>query len=473
MKRRREAKGLQSIDWVTFSLFLSLVGVGWLMIYAVGFGEEGYPDTFVDFIKSTAIGKQTIWIGISLAALILIMVIDHKIWSTFAYPIYGIALILLASVLIFGVTIKNATSWFFIGGFSFQPSEFAKFATCLAMASFLSSYNTDLRVFRYQSIAFGIFLMPIFLILLQPDAGSALVFLSFLIVLFREGLSANFYIIILSTIALFIVGVIFNPLHVILTLLSFGLIGFIFNLKNHILYWLGALAILSTASVFAIYNGYIIYAILANVFALLGMGYVLYQKRKIRIVSMTLSALFVGSVFVYSASYVFNNVLKPHQQDRINVWLRPELCDPQGSLYNLIRSKMAIASGGFQGKGFLNGVMTKLNYVPEQTTDFIFCTVGEEQGFIGSFAIIALFLLLLLRITILAERQRNSFTRHYAYGLAGILFIHFLINIGMTMGLMPIIGIPLPFISKGGSSLLMFTIMIAVLLKLDSHRFSS
>ena len=473
MKRRREAKGLQSIDWMSFSLFLSLVSVGWLMIFAVGYGEAGYPTAFVDFIKHTAIGKQTIWIGISMAALILIMVIDHKVWSTLAYPIYGIALILLIAVLIFGVTIKNATSWFFIGGFSFQPSEFAKFATCLALASFLSSYNTDLRVFRFQSIAFGIFMIPVFLILLQPDAGSALIFLSFLIVLFREGLSANFYIIILSTIALFIVGVIFNPLYVIITLLSLGLLTFIFNLKNNVLYWLGTMAILSTTSIFAIYNGHIFYAILANVIALLGMSYVLYQKRKIRVVAIMLSALLAGSTFVYSASYVFNNVLKPHQRDRINVWLRPQLCDPQGSLYNLIRSKMAIASGGFQGKGFLNGVMTKLNYVPEQTTDFIFCTVGEEQGFIGSFAIITLFLLLLIRITILAERQRNTFARHYAYGLAGILFFHFLINIGMTMGLMPIIGIPLPFISKGGSSLLMFTIMIAVLLKLDSHRFSS
>lgn len=200
------------------------------------------------------------------------------------------------------------------------------------------------------------------------------------------------------------------------------------------------------------------------------MLYLLYRNRKGRLVSQVSALLVIGSVVTFSASYFFNNILERHQQDRINVWLRPSICDPQGALYNVLQSKMSIGSGGFRGKGFLQGNMTKLNYVPEQSTDFIFCTIGEEQGFIGSLSIIALFLLLILRIVSIAERQRSEFSRFYAYGVAGILFIHVFVNIGMTMGLVPIIGIPLPFISYGGSSILGFTLMIGVLLRLDSKR---
>jgi len=211
---------------------------------------------------------------------------------------------------------------------------------------------------------------------------------------------------------------------------------------------------------------------LAGLFVIFStLAYLLWSDRKQRLVSVFYSFLLIGSILSYSSNYAFNNVLQSHQQDRINVWLNPSKCDPRGSLYNVLQSKMAIGSGGIQGKGFLQGVMTKLDYVPEQSTDFIFCTIGEEQGFLGSMSIMLLFLMLLFRLLIIAERQRSVFSRYYCYGIAGIIFIHFFINIGMTMGLVPIIGIPLPFVSKGGSSLLMFTIMISIVLKLDSNRY--
>jgi len=281
--------------------------------------------------------------------------------------------------------VSGATSWFSIGGFSLQPSEFAKFTTALAMASYLSSYNANLRIFKSQVIAFGLIAVPIVLILMQPDAGSAIVFTSFLILFYRLG-----------------------------------------NLWR---------------------NG-----------------------RK-ELVKFLLPLIIFGGAFAYGANFAFNNILKPHQQSRINVWLNPSKA-PSDAIYNLRQSKLTIGSGELSGKGFLQGTRTKLDFVPEQSTDFIFCTIGEEQGFVGVFGIIALYLLFLYRITVIAERQRSDFSRNYAYGVAGILFFHFFINIGMTMGLVMIIGIPLPFISYGGSSLLAFSLMIGVLLKLDSNRFS-
>lgn len=467
---RRKVVGFRSMDWATFSLYLSLVAVGWLMIFTVGYGD-GYAGGLGNFLSSTA-GKQTIWIGISLAVFsIIYFLIDWKLWQTIAYLIYAISIVLLIAVLFFGNTIKGATSWFAIGGFSFQPSEIAKFGTCLAMASFLSSYNTTLRETNHQIMAFGLFVLPIGLIMLQPDAGSALVFLSFLLVLFREGLSANYFIVGGIVAILFLLGLVYDPKVIILGLMLILALILAFNFPARV-YWVGGVLLAGIGIVYAAQTeDYGIYALLGSLGGLLVLAFLLWQRQKRRVVGFILTILVLGSSISIVANYGFNNVLKPHQQDRINVWLRPELCDPRGSLYNVIQSKMAISSGGLQGKGFLKGTMTKFNYVPEQSTDFIFCTVGEEQGFIGSFGIIVLFLLLLVRITLLAERQRTVFARTYGYCVAGILFVHFFINIGMTMGLMPIIGIPLPFISKGGSSLVGFTIMLAVLLRLDSSRY--
>lgn len=454
---------------MTFSLFLSLVGIGWLMIYTVGFGDD-YQEGINHFLFHTDVGKQTLWIGICLLVFVFIFVIDRKFWQTFAYPIYGISLLLLVAVLFLGKEIKGATSWFIFGGFSFQPSELAKFATNIALAAYLSSYSTNLKHFRHQLVSVSLLMAPLFLILLQPDAGSALVFLSFFILLFREGFPANYFIFGFSGITLLLLGFLFKAPALITWLIILAMLPFLIN-KEKKGYWLMGWSALLVGSFFLFREKFqwIILGALGLLWVVLAGLHLV--KKDARMVILTSSGLALSSLLVIVSGFAFNNVLKPHQQDRINVWLNPGKCDPQGSLYNVLQSKIAIGSGGLNGKGFLQGSLTKGNFVPEQSTDFIFCTIGEEQGFIGSFAIIMLFLLLLLRIVTIAERQRSNFSRAYAYGVAGILFIHVFINIGMTMGLMPIIGIPLPFISKGGSSLFGFTILLSLLLKLDQHRY--
>ena len=465
----RKESGLKSIDWTTFSIFLGLVAVGWLMIFSVGY-EEGIYDGFSSYL-STPSGKQTIWIAISFSIFFLFFFIDWKFWQTFAYLIYALSMISLVAVLFLGNTINGATSWFVFGGFSLQPSELAKFATCLAMASYLSSYSTNLRDLRSQIITMGLFAVPMVLILLQPDAGSALVFLSFLILLYREGLSANYYIIGVYVTTILILGLVFNPIFILTGLLLLALFVLTMNLPQQRMYWFVAALVFAFGIGYGIREGLAMEMLYISIGGFGAMAIFQLMRNKARLVGLLSFFLVVGSGLAFVSNYAFNNILGSHQRDRINVWLQPDKCDPKGSLYNLMQSKLAISSGGLQGKGFMEGNMTKLNYVPEQFTDFIFCTIGEEQGFIGSIGIIGLFILLLIRVTIVAERQRSSFARQYAYGVAGILFVHFFINIGMTMGLMPIIGIPLPFISKGGSSLLGFSIMISVLLKLDSNRY--
>lgn len=457
----------RGLDWTTFSLYLCLVLVGWLMIFTVGY-EEGYHG-INDFL-SRPIGKQTIWIGLSFLAMFLLYFIDWKFFQTFSYLFYIIGLVLLFLVLIFGKKINNATSWFIIAGISFQPSELAKLGTCLALSSYLSSFSTSMQVFKHQVIAVGLFIAPMLLILLQPDAGSALVFTSFMIVLYRAGLSANIYIIGAFVGTVFILSLMFPALNIVLGLILLMIAGLALGFKKLRNPLLIALAIIA-GTIYLATLGFVQYALFIALFAFAGYSWLEWQNRKERLVMVLTGSLLAGSALVFTASYAFNNLLEKHQQERINVWLNPEKSDPRGALYNLNQSKMAIGSGGAQGKGFLKGVMTKLEYVPEQFTDFIFCTIGEEQGFAGSFSIMVLFFLLLYRLVMIAERQRSNFSRFYCYGIAGILFIHFFINIGMTMGLMPIIGIPLPFISKGGSSLLIFSLMIGLVLKLDSNRF--
>ncbi len=473
----------KKIDLVTFGLYLGLVAIGWLMIYTVGY-KEGYQENFFN----TPIGSQTIWIGICLTLFAFIQLIDWKFWQTMAFPTYIVAMLLLAGLLVFGVTIKGATSWYRFGSFTFQPSEIAKFGTCLAVAALLGRYNADLRRIKWVAYTVGLFTLPMLLILMQPDAGSALVFVSFLIVMYRAGWAPAIYVFGFYSAALLILGFVYDPIYIIQTLIMLATFVVVYHFKPK-LYWRTGMIAYAMGVLYLYYllpdlpeiNGEpqgkdltdAYYFLGGTVVVLLGVAYTLWsnkKERKAQLVNLLVMAVMWGSVVAVGASYIFNDVLKPHQQDRINVWLQPSETDRQGSAYNLINSQMAISSGGLQGKGFLNGNMTKLNYVPEQTTDFIFCTIGEEQGFIGSLGIILLFLLLLFRITLIAERQRNNFIRYYAYGVAGIIFIHFFINIGMTMGVMPIIGIPLPFISKGGSSLLGFTIMLAVLLKMDNSR---
>lgn len=465
--RGKHTKGRRRIDVITFSIYLGLVAIGWLMIYSVGYHEDqGLP------FLATSAGKQALWIGISLFMFVSVSLIDWKFWRTFAYPIYAVSIALLLGVLLFGVTIKGAQSWFVFGGLSFQPSELAKFGTALAVAGFLSTYSTDLRLLKHQFTSVLLFIIPMALILLQPDAGSALVFFSFFLVLYRAGLNAHYYLIGLFISSVFILDLIFGPAQVTLMLLLVCLTVMAYHFNGQKRWWtLGGIAA-STLALYLARQGFL-KEVLIGYGALFAAGALAMSRKKksarwARLLSVTLVS---GAVIAYASTYAFDNLLQSHQQDRLNVWLKPSSCDPRGSLYNVLQSKMAIGSGGLDGKGFREGTMTKLNYVPEQSTDFIFCTIGEEQGFIGTLGLVTLFFLLLYRITVLAERQRSSFSRYYAYSVAGILFVHFFINIGMTMGLMPIIGIPLPFLSKGGSSLLGFTVMIAVLLKLDRNRY--
>jgi len=446
------------------------VGIGLMMIYAVGHGKDDYSNIEVFF--DTAVGKQAIWISISVVAFLIIFLIDWKFWQTFANLIYLFSMLSLVAVLLFGKTIKGATSWFDFGGFTVQPSELAKFATCVALASYLSRFGANLKYFKSQISAIALFAAPILLILLQPDAGSALVFLSFFILLYREGFPPLFFIVASSIMGLLLLGFVNEPLDVILWLLVLANSVYVFNF-NKKRFWVIIPLLALSAYFFGMKKGAFEIMFYGNIGLLVLLSGFHWVKKKQRLTQIMLLSLSLGSGLVYLSNFAFNHFLEAHQQERIKVWLKPDECDPQEAAYNLVHSKMAIGSGGWGGKGFLKGNLTQGQFVPEQATDFIFCTVGEEQGFIGSVSVIAFYLLLLVRISFLAERQRSDFSRRYAYGVAGIIFIHVLINIGMTMGLMPIIGIPLPLISKGGSALVGFTVMIALLLKLDSKRYAS
>lgn len=464
---RRSRIASKSIDWIALTVFFSLLIIGWLMLYAAVYDETN-PYAYFDF--STSIGKQTIWLGIAVVTFIIVYVIEWEFWNSFAFPIYAVAMVLLFLVLLVGSEIKGARSWFSLFGMSFQPSEIAKFATALAVSSFLSSYKTDIRNRNTLLISLGLIGLPMLAILLQPDAGSALIFLSFFILFYRRGLSVLYYILGFSIAAIFIGSLVFDPKIVTLLVTMTGLGILIYNVGQT---WRSGVIFMLIAfvSILLYVRDLYWYGIGILVLALIAYTYMMIQERKFRTLTIVLPSVALASILAFGSSFAFENLLEPHQQDRINVWLRPEKSDPRGSRYNIIQSKRAIGSGGLKGKGFLQGDMTKLNYVPEQTTDFIFSTVGEEQGFIGSVGVIFLFTLLLSRIIIIAERAKNAFIQNYAYAVAGIIFLHFFVNIGMALGLMPVIGIPLPFLSKGGSALLGFTIMISVLLRMDMARF--
>jgi len=415
---RREDSIFSGIDWVTVFLYLTLVFMGWINIYAAVYNEE--HQSILD--TTQRYGKQLIWIGLSIFVALVIMLVDGKFYSTFAIPIYAVNMLLLVIVLVTARDVAGARSWIDIGPFKLQPSEFAKSATALAIAYYLSTLNIRLEDFKTKLIAGVILVIPAGLILLQNDTGSMLVFGAFTLVMYREGLSGNFLLFGLAMAVLFIFSLLFTPLIMFIILASIGLLMFLFQRKKT---WkLG----LSIGTVIGVLMG-----------------------------------------FVFSVDYIFNEVLEPHQQVRIDVLLGKK-DDLRGAGYNVNQSKIAIGSGGFTGKGFLKGTQTKYDFVPEQTTDFIFCTVGEEWGFLGTFIVIALFTALILRLIYISERQRSTFTRIYGYCVASILLFHFLINIGMTIGLMPVIGIPLPFFSYGGSSLLGFTILLFIFVKLDGYR---
>jgi rod shape determining protein RodA len=452
-------------DWVAMALFISLVIIGWLMIYAASYNEQ---DGRSIFNIGTPAGKQLLSIGIAASLFLATQLIDWKFWNTLAYPLFGASLLSLILVLIIGTTIKGSMSWFTIGRFSVQPSEFAKFFTCIGLASFLSYYRTDLRRFKYQAGAVAMFTIPALLILQQPDAGSALVYGSFFILLFRSGMPSWIYIVGVALIALVISALVFPPVMVVSIAILMGAIVTCIHTKQQ-LGWIAGITILGVLEAFIDVAWVLLIGINVAVFVFCLIRRL--QMRGGRQLLLLAPALVIAAGLVFLSNYAFFEILQPHQQDRINVWLRPDQCDPRGSLYNVLQSKIAIGAGGLMGQGYLKGSMTNLNYVPEQTTDFIFSTIGEEQGFVGSVGIILLFTLLLHRIVAMAERMRSAFCKAYAYGFFGILFVHVFVNIGMTMGLVPIIGIPLPFVSYGGSSLLAFTIMMGVLFKMDRSRY--
>lgn len=427
----RRSNVIDKLDWFLVGLYLLLMLFGWLNIYAAVYNEEFQSI----FDTSQRYGKQLLWIGTATLLASVILFIDERFFATFGYLIYGIIILLLITVILIGAETKGATSWFAIGGFKIQPSEFSKFATNLALAKYLSTINIRLDRLKTKLIAAAIIALPALLILLQNDTGSALVYGAFIFVLYREGLSGNFLLI----------GFFAAVLFVITLLLQDVMLALPFELT------------LSGANLLII----VIFILLSSIY------FASRQKKKIAI---WLGMILIASVgLIKSVNYVFSNVLEPHQSKRINVLLGLE-SDPQGAGYNVNQSLIAIGSGGFSGKGYLEGTQTKYDFVPEQSTDFIFCTIGEEWGFIGSFLIVGLFMTFLLRILFLCSRQRSAFARIYGYGVAAIFFFHFAINIGMTIGLAPVIGIPLPFFSYGGSSLWGFTILLFVFIKMDADR---
>ena len=398
-------------------MFLLMVVMGWLNIYAAVYNEDHQSI----FDLSQNYGKQTIWIAGALVLALMILVIDGKFYAAFSYPIYGAMLLLLLSTFAFARDVKGSYGWIDIGSFKLQPAEFAKFATNMALAKYLSTLDIRMQDMRTKITSLILLGVPMAIILLQNDTGSALVFGAFIFVLYREGLSGNILLLGFLTIVLFVLTLLVEQL------VLFSIIG-------------------GVALVF----------------------FFLIRKTRKNILVIVIGALLASSV-VFSVDYVYRNVLQAHQRTRIDVLLGKQT-DLKGAGYNVNQSKIAIGSGEFWGKGFLQGTQTKYDFVPEQSTDFIFCTVGEEWGFVGSSVVILLFMALLARIIYVAERQRSQYSRIYGYGVASILFFHLMINIGMTIGLAPVIGIPLPFFSYGGSSLWSFTILLFIFIKLDAYR---
>ncbi len=452
-------------DWITLGIYLSLLVIGFFSIYSA---TNSYDEPLNYFNTSSPVIKQLIYISVALLVFILVQFIDPRFWHTFAYVIYGLGIFLLLIVLVFGSEINGAKAWFVLGGFSFQPSEIAKFGTILAVCSYLTYFKVNSKTWNNQWSLLGIIFGPILLILLQPDAGSALTFLSLFILLFVEGYNPLVYIIFFILTAIFICSIIYPLSFVYFGILLINILfcSYYFNVIKY--QWIIIITLI-VGLLYLFIGVDPIYAYTASSIILLLELYFLWLNRNVRLAATIPFAVGLMLLFSYSSVSVFSG-LKEHQQERIKVWLKPSECDPRGSLYNIIQSKVAIGSGGFFGKGFLNGNMTKLKYVPEQSTDFIFSTIGEEQGFLGSVMVIFLFGFLTWRIIEFGERSNSKFDSAFSIALAGFIIVHVLVNVGMTIGLVPIIGIPLPFISKGGTSLIMFSMMLGIFMRLQQGK---
>lgn len=471
----------RSIDWITIVIYLLLVVTGAVSIYAASYDFDNA--SLFDFAEFS--GKQFVWIGLSLIVGCVIMLLDYRLYEAYAYPIYGCVILLLIVTIFIAPDIKGSRSWLVLGPVSLQPAEFGKFATALALAKLFDSYNFRLnaKLSNYFH-AFIIIFLPIILILMQKETGSALVYFSLIFVLYREGMSGLILFAVLLAVTYFVVAVKYaEPLILGISCGEFSVFVLIAAIFVSMLFvycrdffvarnvTIGFLASGAVATILELCG----VAVPGTVFFLVVLGagavYVALAMLRHRIhkYAVTLGFMLVSVGFLFSVNYVFTSVLQPHQQVRIKVAVGIE-DDIKNKGYNVNQSKIAIGSGGVTGKGFLNGTQTKLKYVPEQHTDFIFCTIGEEEGFVGSVAVLLLFLGLILRIIHIAERQHTPFARIYAYCVVSYLIFHLSINVGMVIGLCPVIGIPLPFLSYGGSSLWGFTILLFILLRLDASR---
>ncbi len=418
MKDTREQRTVfQYVDLPILLTVMGLMLIGLLSIYAAVYNNEHQSI----FDLSQSYGKQILWISGAFLILVIVLGTDYRIFEPASYFFYALTLLLLGLVLVFGREVNGAKAWFEIGGFRLQPAEFAKVATCLSIANYIGNSGLKFNQLKHTLVPVILIAVPLFLIMLQPDTGSALVYFSFIFVMYREGLSINYLLLIAFIGLVSVLALLFDKVLLIAILSGFGAV------------------------------------------------YVLFSRFKLRAFLSYLPILLIGLFLVITIDFIFNNVLEPHQQDRINVLLGKET-DIKGVGYNVHQSKIAIGSGGLWGKGFLEGTQTKLNFVPEQSTDFIFCTIGEEWGFAGSLVLLSLYSILIIRIIKLAELQKWRFARIYGYGVASIIFFHVFINIGMTIGLLPVIGIPLPFISYGGSSMFAFTLLVSIFLRLDNTR---
>jgi rod shape determining protein RodA len=468
---KRSESILLRIDRITVLLFLVMVILGWLNIYAAVYNEE--HKWLLDL--SQRYGKQFVWVTAALILAVFIVIIDNRFYFFFGYFLYGGSVLLLILVLVFGKEINGARSWFEFGPISLQPSEFAKAGTALAIARYLNARGQDLTKLRNLLEASAIILLPAVLTALQPDMGSVIIYLGFYLVLFREGLSPYIFISGLLMVVLFFITLLFNNLYITLILTGIALL-FAWVATRKWKLCLNGFAILAfIATALFLLDHYFMRRFDLDLVILIslilsGIAFAWYIYRQKAFAVLIIYLFLLGSlVFVNSVDYAFNKILKSHQKERISILLGIK-SDPQGTGYNVNQSIISIGSGGFAGKGFLQGTQTKFKFVPKQSSDFIFCTVGEEWGFLGSSVIIGLFAGLLLRLVFLAERQRSFFSRIYGYSVISIFLMHFFINIGMSVGIVPVIGIPLPFFSYGGSSLWGFTILLFIFLRLDASR---
>jgi rod shape determining protein RodA len=472
----------RSLDWWTLSLFLLLATAGCLSVYGASYNFD--HSGFFDFSQRS--GMQLIWLGSSLAIGICIMLLDANNFFSWAFFIYISIILLLMVTVVLGADVKGSRSWLIIGPLHIQPAEFAKFATSLALARYMGSYNFSMKSLKDILSVAGFILLPLGLIFLQNETGSALVFFSLMLMLYREGMPGIILFLVVCMAAFFVVGLKygqtflfeqtavgqFSVLLFILVVICSMVVVYRKDAETTRFLLLSNLPLLLIGVLFNAF-GWWVFNLCYLQLGLLAFSflYLCLQALRNRTTKYLLIGFFAfgGATFLYSTDYAFNDLLEPHQQIRIKVLLGME-DDPSGAGYNVNQSKIAIGSGGFLGKGFLNGTQTKLKYVPEQDTDFIYCTVGEEQGFLGAVFVLALYMALLLRLIIMAERQHAAFARIYGYCVVSIIFFHVFINVGMVIGLLPVIGIPLPFFSYGGSSMWGFTILLFIFLRLDADR---